>query len=170
MTFKAIVDKFSEGIWSYHILVPDKVYKKLSKNGNKRVVCQLDDHKKFHGGFMPEGNGNFFIMLSKDKMKKFKLTLGQDVKVSLEVDTSKYGMEMPKEFEEVLNSDFEGEQYYEALTPGKKRSLIYLVSNVKSVDIKIIKALTILDHLKINQGKLDYKSLNEAFKVKNRKY
>jgi len=79
-------------------------------------------------------------------------------------------MAMPEEFEEVLSSDSDGQQYFEKLTDGKKRALIHIVSTVKNADLKISKALTILDHLNANEGKLDFKALNEAFKVANRKY
>jgi len=170
MKFDTEIAKFEEGLYMLHIKVPDKVFKKMSADGKKRVICQIDDNEPFHGGFMPDGNGSYFIMLSKPKLKKYKLTLGQKVKVVLEKDNTKYGMKVPEEFEEVLGSDPEGETFFEKLTDGKKRSLIHLVATVKSSDIKISKSLTILDHLKANEGKLDFKMLNEAFKVANRKY
>ena len=168
MKFKGVVQKFDDGLWSYHIKVPDNVYKKLSKDGNKRVLCYLDDYDYFHAGFMPDGDGKYFIMLSKPRLKEYDLFLGKEVLVKLEEDTSKYGMRMPEEMEEVLSTDESGSQYFEALTDGKKRSLIYMVSKVKNPDLKISKALTILDHLITNEGALDYKLLNEAFK--NRKH
>ena len=87
-----------------------------------------------------------------------------------EKDTSKYGMPMPEEFEEVLSTDLDGQKYFEQLTDGKKRNLIYMVAKVKNVDLKVAKSLIILDHLKANEGKLDFKLLNEAMKLKNRKY
>ena len=170
MKFKAEISKFKEGLWSVHVMVPEKVYKALSSDGKKRVLCTLNDNDHFHAGFMSDGKGGNFIMLSKPKLKAFKLELGQKVNVTLEKDNSKYGMAMPEEFEEVLSSDSDGQQYFEKLTDGKKRALIHIVSTVKNADLKISKALTILDHLNANEGKLDFKALNEAFKVANRKY
>ncbi len=164
MNFKARVQKFEEGLWSIHIKVPQKAYEKLSADGNKRVLCTINDNEYFHAGFMPDGQGGYFIMLSKPKMKTLGLLLGQDVEVKLEKDTSRYGMHMPEEMEEVLMTDDLGLQYFEALSDGKKRSLIYMVDKVKNPDLKISKALTILDHLKVNEGNLDYKLLNQAFK------
>jgi len=119
---------------------------------------------------MPDGKGNSFIKLNKERMKAFALEIGMEVNVTLEKDTSRYGMAMPEEFTEVLETDEAGAQYFEALTDGKKRSLIYAVSTVKNSDGRITKALIILDHLTANEGKLDYKELNEAFKLGNRKY
>ncbi|NNE27178.1 MAG: DUF1905 domain-containing protein [Saprospiraceae bacterium] len=168
MTFKGEVRKFEQGLWSYHIIVPMKIYDQLTSDGKKRVLCTIEDNETFHAGFMPDGKGNYFIKLNKERMLNYALSLGEMVEVKLEKDHSKYGMAMPEEFQAVLDSDFEGANYFEALTDGKKRSLIYAVDSVKNGDKRISKALTILDHLKANAGKLDFRALNQAFK--DRKY
>lgn len=170
MQFKGLVSKFPKGLWSYNIIVTDEVRGAFKKQNIKRFICTIDNHPPFHAAFMAQNKGEFFIKLNEEKMKKFGLQLGQEVYVKLVEDNSKYGMELPIEFEEVLLSDVEGAQFFEKLTPGKQRSLIYMVAKVKSSDIKITKALTILDHLKANNGVLDFKLLNEAMKLKNRKF
>lgn len=162
--FKGSVEKFESGLWSYHIIVPNKIYDSLTKTGNKRILCTINEHPYFHAGFMPNGKGQWFIKLNKEKMKNFQLTIGQTVSVKLEPDNSKYGMRLPEEFDAVLLQDINGAQYFEKLTPGKQRSLIYLIEKVKNTDKRISKSLTILNHLTANNGKLDFKALNEAFK------
>jgi len=166
--FKAPVSKFEKGLWSYHIIVPQKIYNDLTKSGNKRIMCSINKLERFHAGFMPDGNGQWFIKLNKEKMKDFGLTVGEEVTIEVKSDTSKYGMALPNEFEEVLVQDIEGAEYFEKLTEGKKRSLIYLIAKVKNTDKRIIKSLIILDHLKANSGKLDFKLLNVAFKENNK--
>lgn len=169
-TFKGEVRKFETGLWSFHIIVPQEIYDVLTSDGKKRIICHLEDNPSFHAGFMPDGKGQWFIKLNKEKMIAFNLELGQEVKVKLEKDLSKYGMAVPEEFMAVLESDEEGAHYFEALTDGKKRSLIYASSTVKDPDKRITRALVILDHLKANEGLLDFKALNEAFKSKNNKF
>jgi hypothetical protein len=163
-SFKAKIRKFDKGLWSYHILVPHDIYENLVKDGNKRIVCSINANDAFQEGFMPDGKGRWFIKLNKEKMKFFGLAIGQEVGVQLEKDESKYGMEIPREMVEVLAQDPEGSNFFEKLTPGKKRSLIYLIANVKSTDLKIVKSLIILDHLKVNDGNLDFRMLNQALK------
>lgn len=168
--FKTTIGELTNNVYYEHILVPKDIHDKLVTDSNRRVICRVDNYEAFHAGLMPDGNGHFFIIMNKARMKAFKLVIGQEVSVSLEQDTSKYGMPMPKEFEEVLSTDAEGEKFFENLTDGKKRNLIYMIAKVKNVDLKITKSLIILDHLKANNGKLDFKMLNEAMKVKNRKF
>ena len=170
MKFKTTIGTMDSNVYNVHIAIPSKVHDALTKDGLKRVLCTVNDHEYFHAGLMPKGDGDYFIMLNKARMKAFDLEIGDTVNIQLEKDTSKYGMKMPEAFDEVLSSDADGLLYFEALTPGKKRNLIHLVATPKSTDLKITKALIILDHLKANKGKIDFKLLNEAFKVENRKY
>lgn len=55
---------------------------------------------------------------------------------------------MPEEFKEVLNSDQEADEIFHSLTEGNQRGLIYLVSQVKSSDKKIERALKIVARIK----------------------
>ena len=61
---------------------------------------------------------------------------------------------MPEEFTEVLNQDPDGDRLFHALSAGKQRSLIYLVSNVSDIDKRIHVALLVVAHLKDNGGKV----------------
>lgn len=170
MKFKTTIGILKNNVYYDHIVVPKKIFEHICEDGNKRVICTVNSEEPFHAGLMPKGDGDYFIILNKAKMKAFKLSLGMDVEIQLEKDNSKYGMPMPAEFQEVLDTDEEGLAYFEALTAGKKRNLIYLVSSTKNPDLRITKALIMMDHLKANKGKLDHKLLNEAMKVKNRKF
>lgn len=170
LKFKTTVGTLDSNVYNFHLVVPAKIYDQLTKDGKKRVLCTVNDNDYFHAGLMPKGDGDYFIMLNKTRMKQFDLGAGQEVDIVLEKDTSKYGMKMPPEFEEVLGTDLKGLEWFEKLTEGKKRNLIHIVASVKNPDIRITKALIILDHLKANSGTIDFKLLNEAMKLKNRKY
>lgn len=168
--FKSSIGTLESNVYNLHIKVPKKIHDEISKDGSKRVLCTVNKFDYFHAGLLPTGTGDYFIMLNKARMKAFKLEIGMAIDICLEKDTSKYGMKMPEEFQEVLDTDEEGSEWFEKLTDGKKRNLIHLVATPKSADLKITKALIIIDHLKANKGKIDFKLLNEAMKVKNRKF
>ncbi|MEM9544408.1 MAG: YdeI/OmpD-associated family protein [Bacteroidota bacterium] len=163
-TFNAVVSKFDDSIWGFHIKVPDQIYSAFAKEKIKRVLMHFDGSNPLHAGFMPEGDGKYFLMLSKDVMKKMQLALGQNVEVKIVKDTSKYGMPISEEMQELLELDPDGEELFHKLTPGKIRSLLHFVNKYKSSDTRIEKSVIILEHLKANNGKLDWKMLHEAFK------
>jgi len=115
---------------------------------------------------MPSGT-EYFILVNKAIRDELGLSLGKRVNLELAKDQSKYGMDIPDSFQALLEQDPEGKGYFESLSMGKQRSLIYIVAKVKSLDSQINKGLAILEHLRDSCGKLDFKVLNERIKYYN---
>lgn len=158
-SFEATLDKFNSNLWGYHITVPALLAQSLIDQGIKRVICTLNDTLEFQCALMPKGDGLYFININKANRDKLRLRLGSLVRVSLRQDNSTYGLPMPDEFQEVLLQDEEGDQLFHALTPGKQRTLLYIVGSVKNPDLRINRALVVLEHLKANKGKINYRQL-----------
>ena len=158
------LENSSGPVWGGHIPVSAEEVKSLLE-GDKRVICTVNQSISFHAALLSDGMGGYFILLNKQRSKKMALRVGDPVLLELEKDNSKYGMEMPEEFEELLNQDEDGAKIFESLTPGKQRNLIHIVGKVKSSDIRIRKAITILNYLKECGGEIDYKDLNQALKL-----
>ena len=161
--------KPSSLMWNYQIPVPDGIASKLIDAGDRRVICTLNDMHRFHCALMPNGEGGFFIMINSEIRKKLNLEESAKLTVELEKDNSKYGTALPEEMEELLLIDEEGSHFFHQLTPGKQRSLLHIIGKPKSSDIRLKKAVVVLEHLKTNNGKLDFRILNEAFKERNRR-
>ncbi|MEO5905525.1 MAG: YdeI/OmpD-associated family protein, partial [Saprospiraceae bacterium] len=89
---------------------------------------------------------------------------GSKINVSLKKDESEYGLPFPEELKELLDQDKEGNRLFHALTPGKQRNMIYAVSQVKNTDLRIHRAMIILQHLKKNKGKIDFRELNREMR------
>ena len=166
MKFKAKLEQLDSSVWGQHIIVPTKVSKKLiAETKNKRVICNVNGEFSFHAALMPKGDGIYFVNFSKQNSKKFGLIEGDMLNIELVKDESKYGIPMPEEFQELLYQDVEGNELFHALTPGKQRSLLHIIGTVKSPDIRIRKGLIMLNHLRSNKGKLDFRQLNQDFKT-----
>ena len=146
--FKTIIHNSDKG---RYIEVPP-IYAEMFKSEDKsrRVVCTLGD-VEFPCAIMPLGTG-WMIMVNKDRQKKLGFTEGMLVEVGLRQDNSQYGMPFPEELQEVLAQDDIAQSYFEALTAGKKRSLMHLVNNVKNVDTRIERALMIAQRLRETKG------------------
>ena len=117
---------------------------------------------------MPYNQG-YFVLINKSLVKKLGLMVNTEVSLSLEKDTSEHGHEVPESFQMLLQQDDDGSHLFEQLTPGKKRSLIYIVGKVKNIDSQLNKGLAILDHLKQEKGNLDFKKLNQLIKEYNQR-
>ncbi len=167
--FSAELENFPESpVWGFHIIVPEVIVTALRENKNTRTIAVVNNAISIHCALMSNGNGEYFIMLNKQNRSKLKINRGDILTISIRKDESKYGMEMPEEFSELLSLDEEGNTFFHALTPGKQRSLIHVVGKSNQSETRIKKALVILDYLKFTQGKLDFNELSQAFKHSNR--
>lgn len=160
MHFTAALQESGNKLWGFHFLVPDPIAQTFLSEGVKRVVCTLNDKVEFQCGLIPKGEGLYCIMVNKKIRDQLGLKPGSSAQVTLQKDESEYGLPMPEELAEVLAQDEEGNRLFHALTPGKLRTLLYIVGNVKNTDARISRALVIVEHLKANSGKVDYKKLN----------
>jgi hypothetical protein len=146
MSQYSILQKFKSGV--HFIMMDAKQAEALMREGNKRLICVLNDSEALHCAIMPKKEGGFYISIGQRICKKWKLKEGIKVKATFSIDKSQYQFEIPKELVEVLNSDPKANKVFHSLTKGNQRGLIYLVNMVKSSDKKIERALKITDSIK----------------------
>ena len=164
MKFTSHIKRFAESYATFHIPISNEVYNEMIlKAKDKRVICTINNDFTFHCAMQSKVTF-YFLMLNQETCKKYNYQENDEVEVVLKPDTSKYGMEISEEFQEVLYSDPDGEKWFNKLTGGKKRNLLYLTNKTKNSELRIEKCFVILEHLKRNKGNLDLQLLAEDFK------
>ena len=161
--------RINSSVWSYAFKVPKEVGDAFVSGKDRRVMCTLNEQVTFPCALMGDGAGDYFINTNQEIRKKLGLDIGSTIRYSLEKDKSTYGMPMPEELGEILDMDEDANRYFHAFTLGKQRNLIFLVAKPKGSETRLRKAIVITEFLKDNNGKLDFKALNEAFKLANQK-
>ena len=156
--------RLDSNVWDYVFNVPTEIASKL----DQRVIFTINSAKEYHGALLLRGKQGYIINTNKEMRKHEGLVPDQHFEVSLRVDKSKYGIFLPDEMKEALLLDEEASELFHQLTPGKQRSLLHIAGQPKSSEIRIKKALVILNYLKESNGALDFKALNLAFKEANR--
>ena len=151
------------------IYVGPDVAEQLPKrdDGSRRYLVTITGLSPWIAALVPSGNGDFFIILNKTRVKTLRKS-GVDLdqlQLTLKADESEYGMPMPDELGELMAIDPEGHKYFHQLTPGKMRSLMYVVASSKRESTRLRKAIAIIDYLKAVKGKLDFRELNEFMKA-----
>lgn len=143
----------------HHVVVPSNIVDNVGGIGT-RLMVSINKHKPFHGGMVALGEGAAYITVNKSRMREFGVDLGDEVSVTLELDQSKYGMEMPEELETLLEQDEEGALRFENITPGQQRYIIHYVSQVKSSQKRIDRAIMLINNLKsLPKGEFDFRRL-----------
>ena len=165
---RIILEEKVDSLWPLHFKIPKEIAEIFIEKDNKRIKCTINDTLTLHSAMLSNAEG-YFIMLSKPNARKLSIKVGEHAHLAIEKDKSKYGMPMPEEMEMVLDTEEGVSEYFEELSPGKQRSLIYLVRKIKNPDIKVRRALSIAEHLKREKGVLDFKKLNEVIKEFNQR-
>ena len=128
--------------------VPADIVKKLGGTFKQRWLCTVNNSLTWQCGLVALGKGKAYITLNKKLMTQLGVKVNQEVKVELSEDKSQYGMKMSEELKTLLAQDDEGKRRYHLLPPGKQRYIIYYVAMVKSSQLRIDRAIKVIENLK----------------------
>jgi hypothetical protein len=150
--FTSRIERFDRKGGEYFMVVPDEVAT-IFVTGRKpeRVRCKLNGTVAFQCAIRPRAGAGFYINVAKDIRRAGRLILGQTVNVEVEKDTSVYGRDMPEELMELLNQDEEGNSLFHKILPSKQRGIIHYIASAKSVQVRVDRAVMMVDRLKNGQ-------------------
>jgi hypothetical protein len=144
----------------HYLEVPQEVVQQLGATFNVRLCCTVNSSLTFQCGLVALGQGMGYISINSKRMKELGVRNGDIVTVALEKDESDYGLEMPPELTELLQQDEEGMARFRLLTPGRQRYIIHYVSAVKSSQLRIDRAILLIENLKrLSKGKESFRDM-----------
>ena len=158
------------GVYTTVILIPANAIAEIlarEKNAN-RIICRINDDGEVHAGLMHDGQGGYFMLVSKPLRRRFGIEVGDEVRLDIMPDDSDYGIPVPAEAAELWDLDPEARTVFHSLTPGQQRGLLYQIDKLKRPESRAKKAVQIHEYLKSVDGKLDYRQLNAYIKADNR--
>ena len=162
--FTSRLERSTNKLWGCHFQVPSTIAKSLIDSKLRRVVCTLNNSATYQCAILHYGKGLPVISVNKKLRDSLGLSFGSEVHVVLKKDESEYGLPLPDELRELFEQDAEGDRLFHALTRGKQRTLLYIVDKPKNQEQRVIRALAVVKHLKLNKGKIDYKQLGAMIK------
>ncbi len=144
---------YLEKLKLHHIVITAEILEKFINNKtkskyNQRFRITLNNKITWQAGSTSLGDETAYITVSKARMKELDVHLNDEVSVLLELDTSKYGFDVPEEFTVVLEQDDHARTLFEGMSMGKQRAIIYIVLQLKSSDKRIEKSLFLMENLK----------------------
>ncbi len=166
LTLSAQLEDFKSKLFRYYIPLTKDQGDPFIEGDNRRITCSINGNSPYQCALM-HMEGGYYILVKNPLRKKLGIDEGDKLTVTIEKDHSEFGHEVPESFQVLLDQDDEGRVFFEELTKGKQRSLIYLVTKVKNVDSQLAKGLAIMHHLKEAKGELDFKRLNVLIKEYN---
>lgn len=129
----------------FYLVVPAEVVEQFPRKRKTRLICTVDDSLTYRCGLNHLGDGNFFLILSGKRVEKLKKELGEELRFSIHEDPDPLGVPVPEVLQVLIAQDELARQRYEALTDGKKRSLIFSIQKIKDLDLQVSKTLAFLE-------------------------
>lgn len=144
-TFETRLAEYKDMLVSTVVEIPVDVVKRLPA-GRVRVEGKLNS-VPFNLAIQSKKNGPKYLSVSQAMRKSAGVRPGDKVKVSFSVvDPDK--LELPEEMEAVLAQDDEGAKKWNKLTVGLQRSLVHYINSSKNVDVRIERALFLINKVK----------------------
>ncbi len=144
-SFETRLVEYDDTLVSTVVEIPADIIKKLPK-GRVRVEGKLNE-LVFNLAIQFKKTGTRYLSISQAMRKTAKIEPGDKVKVSFQlVDPDK--LELPEEMEAVLAQDDVGAKLWNKLTVGLQRSLVHYINTTKNVDLRIERALFLMNKVK----------------------
>lgn len=153
VTLTVILESLEEKMVHHLIVVPNEIAENfVNGKGAPRILCSVKGDPEFPCALNPR-HGRYVIIASKQLIKKNKLLADVPFEISIRHDPDN-GLRLPEELEAVLDQDEDAYNAFAELNDGYKRGYIYYISQAKSIDSRIKRALEIVSKLKVESGKL----------------
>lgn len=162
--FRSMIEESTNRLWKNHFRIPSSIAKRFIEGNNRRVVCRLNASAEFQCAILHRGDNLYLITVNQSLRRALQLEIGDRIDVMLRKDVSEFGHAVPDELLAVFRQDPDSRRWFDALTIGRRRTLLYLINAVKDPDKRISRALAIADHLRRNRGILNYRQLHEALR------
>lgn len=159
-SFSSHIGKLEYLLGVHYIYISEEMLLQIGGIKSGRWICHIKGITPFQCGLVSLGNGSAYITLNKTRLKKLGLQDSDSVDFSLEKDTSEFGMDVCEELQIVLQQDEEANDRFRALKPGMQRYIIHYVSQVKSSQLRIDRAILLLTNLKLQaKGKETFRAM-----------
>ena len=148
--FESRLDRLPKKGGEFYIIVPDEIAAQFVE-GRKpaRVRCVINNNVDFQCAIRPRGGGGFYINIGTPLRQQGKFVLGQILHAEIRKDESEFGRDMPEELRELLEMDEEGKRLFYDSLPNHQRGIIYYVAGAKSVQLRIDRAIMMINRMKV---------------------
>lgn len=128
------------------IVVPEEVVEGLGKGKRPPVRVTLNGYT-YRSTVAPMG-GVFMLPVSAEVREQAGVNAGDEVEVTLELDTEPREVSLPPDFAAELGSDANAQQAFNALSYSKKRGLVEPIDQAKTAETRQKRIAKALDALR----------------------
>lgn len=127
------------------IRVPDDIIEKLG--GGKKPLVKITINGFTYRSAVAVMGGTFMVGVNADNRESAKVKGGDKIEVTIELDTEERVVDVPNDFQKVLDNNAAAKKKFDALSNSKKKALTLPIANGKTVETRhknIEKAIQVL--------------------------
>jgi hypothetical protein len=147
----------SDPIWHACIEIPISDLQERNLSEEKRVIIAIQGVEFQRALHSKKWMDNKYIYLSTQILKQFNAVYGDVILIEIFKDSSELQAPIPEEWQALIWEWPEIQVHFDALSIGKRRSLLFAIDRLKSSDARIRKALHFAR--KLSEGENDLKGL-----------
>lgn len=116
------------------LVVPENILEELGGGKRPLVVVSVNDY--VYRSAIAKMGDKFLISLSAENRANAKVKGGDEVNLTLELDTAPREVELPSEFAAALNKNKTAKSAFDKLAPSKKKAIVVSINDAKTEETK----------------------------------
>jgi len=116
------------------IEVPAEVIQALGTSKKPAVRVTIGSHT--YRSTVATMDGKFMLPVSAENRESAGIKAGNEVEVSVELDTEPRVLEIPADFAQALEADAAAKQFFESLNYSNKRRFVYQIEDAKTPETR----------------------------------
>lgn len=117
------------------INVPEEIIEKLAAGKKPPVVVTLN--KYTYRSTVAVMGGKFMISLSAENRKNANVKGGDELDITIALDTEPRTVELPSDFKIALDNDKQAKIVFDKLSPSRKKAIVVSINDAKTEETKI---------------------------------
>ena len=117
------------------IEVPEKILEQLGSSKKPLVVVSLNNY--VYRSAVAKMGDKYLISLSAENRKNAKVKGGDNLEVTLDLDTAPRTVEVPLELQKALDKNKTAKANFEKLAPSRKKAIVFSISDAKTDDTRV---------------------------------
>ena len=117
------------------INVPPEIIEKLAAGKKPPVVVTLN--KYTYRNTVAVMGGKYMISLSAENRKNANVKGGDELEITITLDTEPRTVELPADFQKGLDNNKEAKAAFEKLSPSRKKAIVVSINDAKTEETRI---------------------------------
>lgn len=127
------------------INVPPEIIEKLAAGKKPPVVVTLN--KYTYRNTVAVMGGKYMISLSAENRKNADVKVGDELEITIALDTEPRTVELPPDFQKALDNNKPAKAGFEKLSPSKKKAIVVSINDAKTQETRMKRIDKAMDSL-----------------------